>query len=934
MNELSPWRIRRLAGSENIEPDYFRDSQQDEVSLSFYWNILLKRRKLILSVFLVVFAAGAYFAFSSTKLYTATAMIKIEPQNPQVTGVGDIQPMGFDREYDYYQTQFALLSGRPLAAKVITELRLDSNDAFKNATIVAPNPINRIKSVMNGVMRRLVSFLVPLFRSKEQVAPAPNNLTDSSANGALELSVASGLIDQYLGFIKISPVDKTRLVSVGFTTPSPALSQALANGHVQSFMEMSLESRFSLSKEAKNFLEQKKNELRQKLETSEATLNQFRRSHGVVSVEKGENIVVDRLVDLNKQLTGARAQRIEAESLYRTVENQNNQDLAEVMRQGLVQQLKGNVASLEAEKARTGTVFKPDHPRIQELNQQIASARQALTHEIANIVRGIKSGYAAALAKEQGLQAEADKQQRDALKLRELGVNYTLLQEEVNANQSLYQSVLKRLSETNFSNGLEISNMQIAERAALPTSSGPNVSTYVLASMLCGLFFGISAAFVREFLNCAVQTPDDVWRSLGLGTLGVVPHIKFLERGRPVIARIKGILSLPGPGLPVAKSEPSTELIIGKGPHSILSEAYRSIRTSLLLSQAEKPPQVILLTSPSPGEGKTVTSVNIAIALAQDGYSVLLVDGDMRKGCCHERLGLSRNSGLSNILTGRLSLDEGIRQTSIDRLSLISRGAPPPNPSELLGSRIMKETLKDLREIYDFILIDSPPVIGISDAAILSVLVDGVLLVLDGQNTSTPSAQKAVERLDMVRARMMGVILNAVDLQDPHYSYFRTYNQYYSYSLTNEGNGTGANGNGNASYHVTEAAGNGNGAAKQNGAADAQRAVKSLNGSRMVPTSADVEIISVEGLSKLTHSEPLVPQPALIQVVDALTKSIGPLAPKIVQEHIASLGESRYAFPENRINDLLQSLKAAITDDQLKSFSTHLSRNHSTNIKN
>jgi capsular exopolysaccharide synthesis family protein len=710
------------------------------------------------------------------------------------------------------------------------------------------------------------------------------------------------------------------LVKVEFTTPHPGLSQALANAHVQSFLRMSLESRFSLTEEAREFLDQKKLELRKKMEISEDALNKFRRLHGIVSVEKGENIVVDRLVDLNKQLTAARTQRLEAESLYRTIENKNHQDLAEVMKQGLVQQLKGNVATLEAERARLSTIFKPDHPRIQELGQQIAAAQLALKAEIANVVRGIQSTYAVALAKERGLETEANSQQQDALKLKELGVDYTVLQEEVNANRSLYENVLKRLSETNVSNDIAVSNMQIAEWANKPLRpSSPNISFYLLASMVSGLLFGVGIAFVLEFFDSTVGTPEDVSRSVGLGTLGVVPHVKFLDRRRPIMGRIANILSLPAPKAAAAKAESPKELISSHSPVSILNEAYRSIRTSLLLSQAEKPPQVILLTSPSPGEGKTVTSVNIAIALAQDGYSVLLVDADMRKGCCHQRLGLSRNSGLSNVLTGRLPLGGGIQQTSIERLSLMSRGAPPPNPSELLGSRIMKETLKDLREIYDFILIDSPPVIGISDAAVLSVLVDGVLLVLDGQKTSTPSAQKAVERLDMVRARMLGVILNGVDLQDPHYSYFRSYNQYYSYGLTNEDNGTATNGNG--SSHASNA--HGNGQISKNGVSHTLGAGKTANGSKIVP-SADVELISAGDLSNLSQPEALV---SLSRVVEALTKSIGPLAPKIVQEHIATLGESRYAFPENRIDDLLQSLKAAITDEQLRLFSTYLSNN-------
>jgi polysaccharide biosynthesis transport protein len=932
MNELSPWRIRRLAGSENIEPDYIPGSQQDEVSLSFYWNILLKRRKFILAVFFAVFAVGAYFALSSTTYYTAATMIKIEPQNPQVMGVGELQPLELRGEYDYHKTQFELLRGRPLAAKVISQLGLESNKAFTDATIVSPNPISRINSAINRTVRPLVSSLTAFFRSKRQPEVSSDVTTNASDKLPLELSVPSGLIQQYLQMLQIAPLPATRLVSVQFLSPDPVLSQALANAHAQTFMQLSLESRFGLTKEARDFLDQKKADLRSRLETSEAALNKFRRAHGVVSVEKGENIVVDRLVEVNKQLTAARAQRIEAESLYRTVENRNNQDLAEVMRQGLVQQLKSSVATLEAEKARSGTIFKPDHPRIQELNQQIAAARQALAHEIANIVGGIKSGYAAALAKEQGLQGEADRQQRDALRLKELGVDYTLLQEEVNANRSLYESVLKRLSETNVFNGLGISNMEIAERAAIPLGpSGPNVPMYLIASILSGLFLGIGGAFIREMLGSAVGTPEDVWRSVGLGTLGVVPHVKFLDAKRSLSARVKRILSLPEPKPAAAKAKPPREVIINHSPHSILKEAYRSIRTSLLLSQAEKAPQVILLTSPSPGEGKTVSSVNLAIALAQDGYSVLLMDADMRKGCCHERLGLSRNSGLSNILTGRLSPQEGIRQTPIERLSLMSRGAPPPNPSELLGSRIMKETLKDLREIYDFILIDSPPVIGISDAAILSVLVDGVLLVLDGQNTSTPSAQKAVERLDMVRARLLGVILNAVNLQDPHYSYFRSYNQYYTYRPAGEENGSDANGNGPS--HVSNAYGNGNGDIRHNGAAHAPGAGKSISGSKIVLNGGDFEAIPTEDLSNLSQAEAVVSQPTLSRVVEALTQSIGPLAPKIVQEHIASLGESRYAFPENRINDLLQSLKAAITDDQLRLFSRYLSNNHPARFK-
>jgi capsular exopolysaccharide synthesis family protein len=940
MNDLSPWRIRRLAGSQEIQPEFSHISESDEISISAYWKILVKNRKIILALFLLVFATGAYFALSATSLYTAAATIKIEPQNPQVTGLGELEPLG--GQYDYHQTQFALLKGRPLAARVITELGLEANTTFTNAKIVSPNPVDHVQSWILIPLRFFLSYVAPLFKSASKTEES-DTIQQAAVSDKLEpeLSVSPGLINRYLGFITVAPIYQTRLVSVQFMTPDAALSQALANAHVQTFMRMSLENRFSLTEEARQFLDQKKHELQQELETSEAELNRFRRAHGVLSVEKGENIVVDRLVDLNKQLTSVRAQRIDAESLYRTVENRNYQDLAEVMRQGLVQQLKSNLANLEAEKARLATTFKPDHPRIQQLNHEITAARQALNDEVAHVIRGIRSNYAAALEKERALESEAEKQQRDALKLRELGVQYTVLQEEVNANRLLYGSVLKRLSETNVSNDLAVSNMQIVERAAKPLgASGPNVALYLLASAVSGLFLAVGVAFLREVFDSTVGTPDEVWRSLGLATLGVVPCLKFLDRptykerlmgGRKQAARALG------------SRMAAKELITNHGPLSIMNEAYRTIRTSLLLSQAEKPPQVILLTSPLPAEGKTVTSLNLATALAHDGHTVLLVDADMRKGNCHNHLGLTNNRGLSNVLTGGLSLDDGIQQTPVSGLSLLSRGVLPPDPSELLGSGKMKEILKELRQRFEFILIDSPPVIALSDAAILSVVTDGVLLVFDGQRTSTATAQSAIERLDTVRARFLGVILNAVNLDDPDYSYYRIYSHYYHQDSNeneehNELSAKESDKTVTTLYNMGEMINrlaqsiqdysykrfHRNESARQDREEDGVElfANESLRGMNEGATfnSAHASPTTVEGGGPLPGGKPdgAVSQAFLNRLMDLLMESVGPVAPLIIRHHIGLLGESKDAFPKSRINELIKSIELEIPNPKMR----------------
>ncbi len=955
MNDLSPWRIRRVVQPQDIQPEYTHVSPSDDVHLGEYWKILVKRRRIITNVLLLIFAFGVYFAFSSTKLYTASTTLKIEPQNPQVTGVAALEPLVGGVDYDYHQTQFALLKSRRLMAKVIADFRLESNKVFTDSRVISSNPLQRLNSWFSGVEGNFSYFLAPLFQADSPSEGSASRKALTELNKLeFELNINPRHVNRYESFLNIDPVRKTRLVKVKFTTPHPSLSQDLANAHAQAFIRTSFESRFSLTKEARDFLDQKVKELKVKLEKSEAVATDFRRKHGVVSVERGENVVLDRLVELNRQLTTARAQRIESEALYRTVENKNHQDLAEVMKQGLVQQHKGSVANLEAEKARLSTIFKPDHPRIQELTQQIALARQALNNEIANVVKGVKSGYAAALAKERGLQAEADKQQQEALKTKELGVDYTVLQQEVNANRSLYENLLKRLNETSVSNDISISNLQIVEAAEKPSrASSPNTPLYLLISLILGAFLGVGIAFAQEYFDSTVSTAEDVWHSLGLSTLGVVPHFKSLGE-RAVHNADKTDRSSPGPEhsrLLTHNNAPAKELIISHSPISIISESYRTIRTSLLFSQAEKPPQIILLTSAAPGEGKTTTTLNLSIALAREGHSVLVVDADMRKGLCHSRLGLRNNRGLSNVLTGRLSLEEGIQATSVNGLSFLSRGTIPPNPTELLGSTKMKEILEKLRQTFNFIFIDSPPVVVVSDAAVISVLSDGVLLVIDGQKTSRPSAQKAVERLDVVHARLLGVILNGVNLDDPNYSYYRSYASYYDvkpdendkYEANDKEPNQAVHRHNNLSKMAHVWSTKERLQAKDPLKPEAPDRMKSSEPAMSNPQcapgveSAGEKIVEaivseqestgrkiVEKPSWEDSSLARIPQESLNRLTEALTKAVGPVAPLIVRAQIDTLGESQVAFPEGRISELLKSIQSEITHDELKLFQANL----------
>jgi capsular exopolysaccharide synthesis family protein len=543
---------------------------------------------------------------------------------------------------------------------------------------------------------------------------------------------------------------------------------------------MILESHFNLTQEARDFLSKKLADLRQKVVKAENDLNKFRQEHGVVSMDKGENIVVDRLMDLNKQLTQARSERIQAESLYQMTRNKNSDYLAQVLTNPLILQIKGSLANLETEKGRLASIYTPEHPRLLELNQQIAEARKTLASEIRNIVHGIESNYSAAQAREKALAAEAQRQQQTALDLKHVGVDYAVLNEEVVANKGLYENVLKRMNDTNVANDLAASNIQVLQRAEVPTlPSSPNTFKILTVSAILGLFLSMALAFFLEYMDSTMNTPQQVWAAVSLATLGVVPHLRSLrQRYHPVLSDNASTNRLEQAAL--TDERVGKEIVVAQDQFPMVAESYRTIRTALLLTQAERPPKVILLSSPCPNEGKTVSTLNLGIALAQSGKRVLAIDADLRRGRCHQLLYARNHYGLTNVLTRQIDIKTCIQETAIKDFYLLPRGALAPNPADLLMSQRMRDILNELRSSFDFIVIDSPPIIAVSDAAVLSALSDGVVLVFNGQKTTTHSAKRALDVLDNVGARPLGVILNGIDIH--HHPDYVDYRSYYSYS--------------------------------------------------------------------------------------------------------------------------------------------------------
>ena len=909
MNELARHYSEALmgrgaprSGAPVEEVGYYYSDQTQDAHLRDYWKILLKRIRPIAAVFVDVMIIGAIITLASPTLYTARSVLKIEPQNPAVTGVagvGESLPEQYDAPtYDYYQTQFALLKSEPLRARVIKTLNLGKNPAFTGDH--GPSLLDTVSDwIGNGWDYVAGGF--GLFAGPPQPA-APQR------RPAYELGVSPGLVGRYSGYMTISPVRNTRLVEIIFNTPEGKLSQDLANAHATGFIQMTLENRFSLTKEAKDFLAARLAELRDKVQSAEVKLNKFRQEHGVVSFEKGENIAVDRLVDLNKVLTQARADRINAESLYQMTRSKNTEHLANVLTNPLILQMKGTLAGLEAEKGRLLSIFTNEHPRVQEINQQIIEARRGLRAEITNIVRGIESNYAAARGREESLAKEAKSQQEAALSLKEVGVDYAVLNEEVVVNRGLYDNVLKRLHETNVSNDLAASNIQIMQRAELPTMpSSPNWVRNMLFSAILGFLLAIAVAFFLEYMDSTVNTPQSVWAAVSLTTLGVVPHLKSLpEKYRTGVLQRTTAKYLDSPK--ESGDSMSRELVMARDQLSLTAESYRTIRTALLLAKADHPPKVILLTSPAPGEGKTLTAVNLGIALAQSGQSVIVVDADLRKGRCHKLVNVSNQAGLANVLAGQTSLRSVTRETGLKNFYVLPRGGLPPNPADLLMSNKMQTVLDELRNSFDFVLIDSPPAIAVSDAAVLSAFCDGVLLVFHGQKTTAQAARRAVERMDSINATLLGVILNGVDIRNPDYVDYRSYYPTYYASMQEEFRSNGQRG----------------GDIWASGGANEDEIISSSEDlDRLMEDLGFQQRRDGHGWEHAGNGSPgamsgVVPRQFLDRMANRLGESLGPKASAAVADRVAGLHESMETFPKSRIWELTQLVSEKIPDPELK----------------
>jgi len=647
-------------------------------------------------------------------------------------------------DLDYYQTQYKILESRTLAKRVIQTLKLSEHPEFQ------PKPLTPFQQWKSNILKPMTG----LFTSSKKNAPSEKEISENKKDTAL--------IDQFLSKLKVEPIRNSRLVKVHFDSNYPELSAKVPNTLAVTYIQQSVESRFIATEQVKEWLTKQLEDLKAKVERADEALQAFGSKHDIISLEEKENVTMQRLTELNEVLTKAESERMAKEALYRQTKDKHFDALPSILENKLVMDLKQAYIQLEAQYMKLSETFKPEYPEMVRLKNQMQSIQRRMDVETNKIIAGIKNDYESNLRRESLIRQAFEQQKAKVMEMKEQGIQYNILKREADTNKELYKGLLQRMKEAGVSAGLTVSNIQVVDQAEIPTGSyKPNKKLNLLLAAVVGLFLGIGLAFFFEYLDNTVKSPEDVEQLIRLPSFGMVPEISYERKKR------------------LAKASYPVELVTHGHPKSILSEAYRNIRTSILLSFSEKPPKKIVITSPNPSEGKTTTVINTAIALSQTGAQVLIIDGDMRHPRIHKIFNEENGAGLSNFLSGNSPLDSIIKKTEVPNLYYIPSGPIPPNPSELIGSKLFKVMMDSLGKKFDHIVLDSPPALGFADSVILSTTVDGVILVVLGGKTPRETLQRAKEVLHQVNAKILGVVINRVDIHRSGYGYY--YYRYHYY---------------------------------------------------------------------------------------------------------------------------------------------------------
>ena len=700
--------------------------------------IIVKHWKAAVAVAILVVAAMMYQTYSTVPLYRAQSRIQIDEEQSTVQTDFKEPYLAYSDPEPYFQTQYKILQGRDLALRAVRHLRLDNVPEFNGQGAKPP--------MLTQVIGTIKAKITAPFRDEAGV-PGP-----STASKGDESQQA----DAFLGRIQVNPVRGSRLVDVYFISADPQFAARAVNVVAEEYVNQNLEFRLQNTDKTLQWLTQEVAKQQNVVQASERMLAEYRENQNALSLEDRQNIIVSRLNQVNDAASRARTTRIQKETLYNQVTTaKDRESLSTIAANPFVQQLKARIGELERDRVRLAERYGEKYPDLQRVNGQITDAERQLDEEITKNVQAIKSDYQAAVDEEKQLANDLEGQKVQATDLNRKSIDYSVLQREAESNRQVYESLLQREKELRVVSNSRANNVRLLDRAQIPGGPfTPNTSRAWMMALLFGLGIGIAAAFAIDYLDDTVKTPEDVTWRLHLNFLGLVPKVH-------------------------GERHP---LLSGPVPHDF-GEAFRALRTALVASSGTDATRVVAITSTQPLEGKTTTAVNLALALAIGGARVLLIDADMRRPSLHKAIRLPNDRGLSELLSGKSRMREVVQRCGDPNLLVITAGHTPSNPSELLASDRMRAFLHQLTTgPFDWVIIDTPPVLAVTDAVILAPLVHSIAFVVGAEMTRWRLAERAIETLQAGHPRTIAAILNRVDFDRNRYYYSRYYgHQYKSY---------------------------------------------------------------------------------------------------------------------------------------------------------
>ncbi len=719
---------------------------ESELNLAEYLGMLRRHWKLAaVCCALGLTGSGIHYAITP-KAYQATTIIQIERRN--LTPLGNAQNPWLENYWnmEFYPTQYELLQSRGLAERVVKSLDLMEDPAF--------NP-----------------------RAAREAAKGGTAEADEAVLGALAAQLRGGL--------SVDPVRNTQLVQLSFRASSPEFAAKAANAFAEAYIDMGVEDRFATAGKASTFLSSQIEKLKEEISDKETQLQAFSRRSDIVTMDPGANVTLKRLEALNTQYIDAKKTRIEREAQYHETLSGPRESMSDSLTTGVVSDQRAQILKLEREYESKLKTYKPDFPDMVALRTEIEKARQHLNEVLGEQVDKAKStalsSYQTALRQEQELEGELNALKREAIDQNSAAVEYTNLKVEIQTRRDLLDELLRKQSETEVAVRLQDtrqSNIRIIDKAMVPGGPfQPSLRKDVTYGLLLGLLFGVGCAVLIEVLDRTVKAPEEVERKLGLPTLAVIQDLAESgkaygysaygygespadekPRARPGRAQAGGRVEKKK--APAAALPPSQiELVPHERPRTLISESYRSLRTALMLSSAREL-KAIAVTSAVAGEGKTATASNLAVVLAQLGRQVLLVDCDLRKPRLHQVFRVSNRFGLVNQLTATAEPEAVFLPTEVPNLWITPSGPIPPNPSELLSSDRMRDWLKAVRGRFDFVVLDTPPALAVTDATIVGMLADGVVLTLRSGKVTREEARLCRDRLRQSGIKILGAVLN------------------------------------------------------------------------------------------------------------------------------------------------------------------------------